>query len=122
MNNLTFTIRSLTLIVFSLVFSSIAEAQVPRTFVSVLGSDNFSCNTPILPCRNIQAAITKVQAGGEVVIVTSGSYQPFAVNKAVTVLAEPGVHVGINATSGNGITINAAAADVVVLLGLTLNG
>ena len=119
MSRIKFT---LLLSIFALAFTSTAEAQVSRTFVSVEGKDNNTCDAPEKACRDIQAGITKVQAGGEVVILTSGSYQPFTINKAVTVVAAPGAHVGVNATSGNGVTVNAAASDVVVLRGLTFNG
>jgi hypothetical protein len=122
MNKIKLIFSALVVLVFSLLFVSTAEAQASRTFVSVFGNDANPCNTPLLPCRQIQAAITKVQAGGEVVVISSGSYQPFIVNKSVTVTAAPGEHVGISVSSGNGATISAASTDVIVLRGLTFNG
>ena len=122
MNKFKFTFSALVVFVCSLVFTSTAEAQVSRTFVSVFGSDSNPCDHPIRPCRNIQAGITKVQAGGEVVVISSGSYQPFTVNKAVTVAAALGEHVGITVPSGDGILINIGSTDAVVLRGLTING
>jgi len=97
------------------------EAQVSRTFVSVNGKDNSTCDVPDKACRDIQAGITKVQAGGEVVILTSGSYQPFTINKAVTVTAAPGEYIGISVFSGHGAVINANLNDSVTLRGLTFN-
>jgi hypothetical protein len=107
---------------FSLLLPSTARAQVPQTFVSANGKDTNECNTPDKPCRSISGAITKVQGGGEVVIISSGSYQPFAVNKAVTVVAPAGVHAGITVSSGDGAAINTPPFDDVVLRGLTFNG
>jgi hypothetical protein len=86
------------------------------------GSDTNPCDSPLRPCRNIQSAITKVQAGGEVVVITSGSYRPFNINKSVTVVGAPGIHAGITVLPGQGVVINAGTSDVVVLRGLVLNG
>jgi Right handed beta helix region len=107
---------------FLFLLPSTARAQVPQTFVSANGKDTNECNSPDKPCRSISAAITKVQGGGEVVVISSGSYQPFAVNKAVTVVAPAGVHAGITVSSGDGAAINTPPSDDVVLRGLTFNG
>ncbi len=120
--NIKLTFSALVMFGFTLAFTSSAQAQVSQTFVSVEGKDNSTCDAPDKACRNIQLGITKVQAGGEVVILTSGSYQPFTINKAVTVVAAPDIHVSINTTSGDGVIINSAPADVVILRGLTFNG
>lgn len=121
MNKFHFALNAVVVCALFLMFTSVAQAQVPRTFVSVFGHDSNPCDHPIRPCRNIQAGITKVQAGGEVVVISSGSYQPFTVNKSVTVVAAPGEHVGISVSSGHGAVINAGATDSVTLRGLTFN-
>lgn len=115
------TFLALATLVIFLALASATSAQVTRTFVSSLGSDGLPCDSPLLPCRNISTAISKVQAGGEVVVITSGSYQPFGINKAVSVVAAQGVHVGITVASGQGAVINIGPADKVVLRGLTFN-
>lgn len=123
MNKLRLRLSALAVLTLTLTCASIAQAQ-SRVYVSAnKGQDiNFPC-TPN-PCRLIQLAVAAVAAGGEVVVLDSGDYQPFTVNKAVTIEAAPGVIAGITqATSGeNAITIDAGFADVVVLRGLTLNG
>jgi hypothetical protein len=43
------------------------------------------------------------------------------ITQAVSIIAE-GVYAGITVSSGNGITVNAGASDVVVLRGLNING
>lgn len=121
MNKFHFALNAVVVCALFLVFTSVAQAQVPRTFVSAFGSDSNPCDHPIRPCRNIQAGITKVQAGGEVVVISSGSYQPFTVNISVTVVAAPGEHVGISVSSGHGAVVNAGSTDSVTLRGLTFN-
>jgi len=96
---------------------SVTSAQAPRTFVSSSGSDKDTC-TRGDPCRNFNRALSLTAAGGEVVALDSGTYDPFAVNKSVSVTAAPGAHVAISASSGDGIQVGAGASDVVVLRGL----
>lgn len=123
MDRIRFTLTASTvLFAFFLTFTSMAQGQVPRAFVSVQGKDTNSCDSPDKPCRNISAAISKVQASGEVVIIDSGSYQPFSVNKSVTVVGAPGAHVAISTPSGDGVKINAPPTAVIALRGLTLHG
>ena len=109
-------------VLFAMTVASVATAQVRRTFVSAqLGNDANNC-LPATPCRNFARAITAVDAGGEVVVLDSGGYGPFTVNKAVTVQVPTGVYAGCTALSGNAITVNAGPSDTIVLRGLTLNG
>src|SRR3982751_1463257 len=107
-------------IALSLVFVIAASAQSSRTFVSAgSGSDSNPCTRP-LPCRSFTAAIAVTSSGGEVVAIDSGGYGPFAVNKALSVIAPTGVYAGITATSSDGIFVNGADTDVVILDGLTV--
>jgi len=121
MKGVGITLKVLSIVVLCLLLASIADAQVQRTFVSTQGKDNNPCDSPEKACRSISSAITKVQAGGEVVVLDSGSYQPFTVNKAVTVVAPPGVHAGITVPSGDGALIITSPTDEVVFRGLTFN-
>jgi nitrous oxidase accessory protein NosD len=101
----------------ALCIASGASAQAPRTFVSASGSDKDTC-TRTDPCRNFNRALSQTATGGEVVALDSATYEPFAVNKAVTVTAAPGAQVAITAASGDGIQVGAGPSDVVVLRGL----
>ena len=76
------------------------------------------------PCRNFNAAIGVVNAGGEVVALDSGGYGLTTISKAVTLTGPTGVYVAITAlTAGSSaITVSAANTDTVVLRGLTLTG
>ena len=122
MNNIKSALTASIAFVILSLLTSVAQAQVGQTFVSVQGKDTNTCDTHDKPCRNISSAITKVQAGGDVVVLDSGGYLPFSVSKAVTVVAAPGVYAGIIVSSGLGVQVTAGLTDVVVLRGLTLSG
>ena len=98
-------------LVGALVLSAgLSEAQVHRTFVSVNGNDGNDCLTPASACRTINAAITKVDAEGEVIIASTGSYAGAAVTKAVRINAPS----GIVAFAALPITVNAPGANVAI--------
>jgi nitrous oxidase accessory protein NosD len=96
-----------------------ASAQAPQTFVSASGNDKDNC-TRADPCRNFNRALSLTAADGEVVALESGSYEPFGVNKGVSVTAAPGAHVIVSAASGDGIEVGAGPNDVVILRGLNV--
>ena len=104
---------------FVALFVSASKAQ-QRTFVSGLGTDNNPCSR-IAPCRTLTQALSLTNAGGEVVVLDSAGYGAFAITKAVTVQAPPGVYAGISVFSGDGISINAGGTDTVILRGITVN-
>jgi hypothetical protein len=91
-----------------------------RAYVSLSGSDTNSCG-PTAPCRTFQAALAQVNPNGEVLVLDSGAYGTMTITQGVTVTAPPGVYAGISVFGGDGITINAPGANV-VLRGLTVNG
>jgi nitrous oxidase accessory protein NosD len=94
---------------------------IERTFVSTSGSDS-NPGTRASPCRSFQAALAGTTAGGEVVVLDSGDYAPFVIDKAVTVAAAPGAYAGISVSSGDGIYVRAGGSDAVVLRNLFLTG
>ncbi|MBL8166888.1 MAG: right-handed parallel beta-helix repeat-containing protein [Acidobacteria bacterium] len=106
-----------------LVFVVAAQAQNPRAYVSVSGIDAGTCNNPANPCRFVSYALSVVDARGDVVILDSGYYRPFSINKAVTIAAAPGVYAQIQITEdgGTGIQVSTAASDYVVLRGLAVH-
>ena len=97
-----------------------AATNAPRTFVSSTGVDSDPC-TLTNPCRSLGAALALTLADGEVVIVDSAGYGPVVIDKAVTIVASPGVYAGISVSSGHGIDVNPGAGSV-TLRGLTING
>jgi len=106
--------------VMSFLFSAAIFAQNNRSAVSLSGSDLATCTVPD-PCRTFDTAISRTNAGGEVIVLSSAGYGPFTVNKSVSIISPPAYHAAIAPTSGDAISINVDNA-LVVLRGLTLNG
>ena len=70
-------LRFASLIIFTLAFTALAYAAPQRTFVSAQHGDdaNTANNCSVtLPCRNFNAAVGVVNAGGEVVALDSGGF------------------------------------------------
>jgi len=103
---------------FAMVLAAISLAQSPRTFVSGQGKDKNPCSQTS-PCRTFTQAIAQTAAGGAVIALDSGSYAPFAINKAITVEAPGGA--AITVASGDGIDVSAGVSDIVIIRGLTVN-
>src|SRR5579863_4571248 len=111
---------ALALFVFACLAPGFAASDI--VYVAYNGLDTHPC-TRVFPCKTITHALTVVNAGGQVIIVGSGTYDNFTITKAVTVAAEPGVVAILDVTNGGtGITVNAGANDRVVIRGLYLNG
>lgn len=113
----------LAMLAIALVFSDSAQAGATRTFVSTTGNDaNTSANCgPSAPCRTFAAALSVTNAGGEIVVLTSGGYGPATISQPIIITAI-GVDASISVTTsgGNGITINTPGN--VTLIGLNLHG
>lgn len=98
-----------------------AQAQNARSFVSGQGSDSNNC-TLAAPCRTFAFAITRTNAGGEILTLNPAGYGPVTIDKSISIVSSPGVG-GVNLlTAGTAITINGAATDIVSLRGLTIDG
>jgi hypothetical protein len=93
-----------------------AQAQVARVFVSVAGNDGNTCSNVPTPCRTFSGAISQVDAGGEVIVLDTGSYGGVTIGKSVKI----NVPAGVVAFTAQPIVINAGPSDVVVLRGLTV--
>ena len=110
---------------FVIVFGqSNAWAQSDRTFVATTGADTETCGASSSPCRNFSQGIFRTIAGGEVIALDSGIYDPIPVTiaKAITLTAAPGVHAELfnNYVNPKRITVNAGTNDRVVLRNLYL--
>ena len=97
-----------------------AMAQATRTWVSGVGDDANPCSRTA-PCKTFAGAISKTAAGGEINTLDSGGFGAVTITKSITIKAE-GVIGGILVSGTNGITINAAATDRIVLEGLDFEG
>src|SRR4030095_16908796 len=105
-------------------FSSAVNAAAQRTFVASNGlpaNTAFNCSL-VKPFRAFSEAIGVTNAGGEVIVLDSAGYGAVTITKSVSIISPPGIHAGISVFSGDGVTINAGASDIVVLRGLSING
>src|SRR6266508_3692504 len=102
----------------------LASAQLhaaQRHFVASYGVDGNGC-TLAAPCRTINAAVSTVDVGGEVLILDSAGYGPFFVDRSVSIIAPAGVYAGVSVGSLQyGAQIGGLDARV-RLVGLTING
>ncbi len=96
--------------------ASVSQAQVSRTFVGVNGNNFNDCLQPGTACRTLNGGIAKVDAGGEVIVIETGSYAGATITKSVKI----NVPSGAVAFSALCLTITAGANDVVVIRGVTM--
>ena len=66
-------LRSALALVFALVLSSAAHAQLFRAYLASDGSDTHPC-TLAQPCRLLPAALAAVASGGEIWMLDSANY------------------------------------------------
>ena len=97
-----------------------AATTAQRTFVASTGNDVNPCSIAA-PCRGFARAITQTSVGGEVIVLDSAGYGPVTVTKSASIIAPAGIYAGISVFSGDGVTVNAPGA-IVVLRGLSING
>lgn len=96
--------------------ASVSQAQISRTFVGVNGNDANDCLAPGTACRTLNGAIGKVDAGGEVIVIETGSYAGATITKSVKI----NVPSGAVAFSALSLTITAGVNDVIVVRGMTM--
>jgi len=106
--------------VLPLMASAPANAQATRTWVSGVGDDANPCSRTA-PCKTFAGALSKTAAGGEINCLDSGGMGGVSPNKSLTI-ACVGVIGGVLVAGGNGINFNGAAADVLYLKGLDIEG
>src|ERR671910_249281 len=97
-----------------------AHAQATRTWVSGVGDDANPCSRTA-PCKTFAGAISKTAAGGEINAIDPGGYGAVTITKSITIDAT-GTFGSILNSLGNGVTVNAAPSDRVVLRGLDIMG
>ena len=114
-------VMTMGLLLTCLSLTSTARADGARSYISPSGSDNRPCSRN-QPCRTFDGALAKTDAGGEIVALESGTYEPTTIAKAITLAAAPGADVAIRAASGNAVRITANVGDTIVLRGLRLMG
>jgi nitrous oxidase accessory protein NosD len=114
--------RTLKAVTFALTFcaaASAAQAQ-SRTWVSGVGNDANPCSRTA-PCKTFAGAFSKTSAGGEINVLDPGAFGTVTITKSISIEADDNF-AGILSAGLNGIIINAAATDRVVIRGLTIEG
>ncbi len=105
-----------------LALSSLGLTARAQSFVSAKnGVDAGNCPVTA-PCRSVTYSLTQAVEGGTVNVIDSGVYEPFVVNKSVTVQTAPGVVAVITRnTTGPGVSVETEGREYVTIRGLTLN-
>ena len=107
----------------ALALPAAAFATSAETWVSGTGKDTGTC-TVAAPCASFAYAIAQTASGGEVDVLTSGSYGPMTITEPITIYAS-GVTAAVDfAGDGEGVYIDLpdTAAGPVVLDGLDIDG
>ncbi len=120
MSKVRFTFNALTAVIFTLAFVSIAQAQASRTWVSGVGDDVNPCSRTA-PCKTFAGAISKTAACGEINALDPGGFGAVTITKSITIDGT-GTFASILASLVTGITVNAAATDVITIRGVSIDG
>ena len=113
-------VRALTALVLLLGFTEVAAAQASRTWVSGVGNDANPCSRTA-PCKTFAGAISKTAASGEISALDPGGFGAVTITKSITISGD-GTLAGILASLVNGIIVNAAATDKVIIRNVSING
>jgi hypothetical protein len=97
-----------------------AAAQATRTWVSGVGDDLNPCSRTA-PCKTFAGAISKTAASGEINCLDPGGFGAVTITKSVAIVCD-GIGGGVLASGTNGVVVNAAATDKVLLSGLDIHG
>jgi hypothetical protein len=109
MNKFRFTIQGLAVVIFTLAFVSLAQAQATRTWVSGVGDDVNPCSRTA-PCKTWAGAISKTFINGEIDALDEGGFGTLTITKSITIEGTFGGGFGSTLASGTvGFTVNAVA-------------
>jgi Right handed beta helix region len=109
-----------TFLALAVLVTAPANAQATRTWVSGVGDDVNPCSRTA-PCKTFAGAISKTAAGGEISVLDPGGFGTVTITKSLTINGD-GTLGGILSALTNGITVNAAATDRVVIRNISING
>jgi hypothetical protein len=125
MSKLRLSFHALALVVFTLAFTSMAQAQATRTWVSGVGDDANPCSRTA-PCKTFAGAISKTADKGEIDCIDPGGFGAVTLTKSVTIDGG-GTFASILAAGTNGVNVNDGATAtpntiIVKLRNLSING
>src|SRR5436305_14667302 len=98
-------LQMLGLLVMSLAFTSLAQAQATRTWVSGVGDDVNPCSRTA-PCKTFAGAISKTANNGEIDVLDPGGFGTVTITKSITIDGTP-FQAGVLAGGNNGINVSA---------------
>jgi hypothetical protein len=120
MNNFRFALGLLAIMIFTSTFTSIAQAQATRTWVSGVGDDANPCSRTA-PCKTFAGAIAKTASSGEISVLDPGGFGGVTITKSISIISNS-IEAGILVSGTNAIIVNAPAGSNVVLDGLDIEG
>lgn len=119
MNKFKFAFQVFALVGLFFVFSSAANAQATRTWVSGVGDDVNPCSRTA-PCKTFAGAISKTATNGEINCLDPAGYGAITITKSITIDCED-TQGSILASLVTGVILNGANIDV-RLRGISING
>lgn len=120
-NKLQLIIKALAILVFAVSFTTIADAQATRTWVSGTGDDANPCSR-LAPCKTFVGAISKTATNGEINTLDPGGFGSVTITKSMTIDGATSGNGAITAAGQTGIIINAGDTGIVILRHLLING
>jgi hypothetical protein len=104
MKRFRFIFNALAVLVFTLAFASLAQAQATRTWVSGVGDDLNPCSRTA-PCKTFAGAISKTALNGEINCLDPGAFGAVTITKSITIDCHE-IFAGILHSATTGVTIN----------------
>jgi hypothetical protein len=105
----------------ALMLPASALAQATRTWVSGVGDDANPCSRTA-PCKTWAGAISKTAPGGEIDALDPGGFGALTITKSITIDGGGGQVASVLVAGTNGITVNAASNDRVIIRNLRIDG
>src|SRR5215470_15111716 len=97
-----------------------ANAQATRTWVSGVGDDVNPCSRTA-PCKTFAGAISKTAVAGEINVLDPGGFGAVTITKSIRIISDH-IEAGVLVSGTNGVVVNVASTDSVLLEGLDIEG
>lgn len=119
MRKIASPLHVLGLVVVLGLYSTPAQAQATRTWVSGVGDDVNPCSRTA-PCKTFAGAISKTATGGEINVLDPGGFGGVTITKSISIIST--THAGVLVSGTNAIVVNVPAGSTVLLEGLDIEG
>jgi len=117
-------IKAIVFTTFAVAFTSVAQGQATRTWVSGVGDDVNPCSRTA-PCKTFAGAISKTAVNGEINCLDPAGYGAVTITKSITIDCED-TQGSILAAGTNGVIINITSVTdtkkAVKIRGISING